>query len=126
MRIREHEAESLSDPRGVAAALFDAGEVREVRLADLAGAEDSYRCALDTHPGYVPALRALGRILQAAGRWQELVRMYERDLEVEEVPEQRAESLQRMGDVLWRRLDRDQDAQEAYLEAIRLRPGREG
>ena len=123
VRLREEEAERLTDSRAIASALQEVGEILEVQLRDNERAEAAYRRVLQVHPGYVPALRALGRIYRGSDRYDDVLEIYRREAEVAADDDHRAAGLLRVAEVLREHLERVDEAEQVYREALDLRPG---
>lgn len=115
-------AELTDDTRAVAATLCEAGRVRGEELGDVEGARELYTRAARVNPAYVPALQALGRLLSAAGDWDELLAMHRRCLDVVEVPGARAGLHKRIGLLLWRRLGQPEAAASEFRAALVEQP----
>lgn len=79
--INQREADLINDQHRIVALLCKNGDLLETRLADETRAIDYYRRVLTLAPNYLPALRSLGAIYQRLGQWEDLVRMYHRELE---------------------------------------------
>ncbi|MGC3998946.1 MAG: hypothetical protein QM767_16465 [Anaeromyxobacter sp.] len=73
-------------------------------------------------PFHLPALRALGRLHAAAGRWDRLADMFRAQADAASDPAQAAELLLRTGELLERRLSRTDEAVKAYHEVLTLEP----
>lgn len=76
----EAEAAATDDPKQKAARLYKAAETLEERLSKVAEAIVRYNQCLQLAPGFLPAQKALTRLYEKLGRWNELVAMYEQDL----------------------------------------------
>lgn len=74
------EAAAADDPRTRAGRLYKAGETLEERLGQTDDAIARYKQALTLSPGFLPATKALTRLFEKLGRWNELVSMHEQDL----------------------------------------------
>ncbi len=116
IRVLVLRSETAQDSRAVAALLSEAAHVADDGLSDEQTASRLYDEALKVHPGYVPALEGLGRILSVQGRWRDLVEMHERNLDVTDDPVARAGVHYRVADILWHRLG-DMDGAVAHLTA---------
>ncbi len=112
------EIEKTKDDEHRVALLHRTGEVLDLKLEDRDGALKRYRQLLDIDPKYVPALTSVGRLYNAAGRWDDLLDIYERELEVSEGPA-RVVLLQKMGELCEERLGREADAVTYYERAVR-------
>ncbi len=113
----------LSDRPGHAAALLHrVGEVYAEHLGDEAAAIKSFRQALEADPRHKPALMSLGRVYYRLGRWEELVEMHRRELEVTPQGPQAVSLLLRMGEIFRERLGRVTEALGCYRRALELDP----
>ena len=113
------EIEKTKDDVHRVALLHRTGEVLDSRLDDRDGALRRYRQLLDIDPKYVPALTSVGRLYNGAGRWEDLLEIYERELEVSNGPE-RVVLLQKMGELCEERLGREGDAVGFYQRAVEV------
>jgi tetratricopeptide (TPR) repeat protein len=71
---------SISDDAGRKTALIELARLDEEALADPDAAIASHRRILEVDPGYLPSYQAIGRLLEAAGRWAELDELLARQL----------------------------------------------
>ncbi|MCA9669324.1 MAG: tetratricopeptide repeat protein [Myxococcales bacterium] len=115
------EAEQVGDRWRRVALLTEAAEVQLKKLADSGAALDTYLEVLGIAPDHQPALMAAGRLLAAAGRWDDLVAVHRRELDQAEDSDHRAWLLMKIGRLCEEQLDRPDDAADAYNEALRLR-----
>ncbi|MDP3502007.1 MAG: tetratricopeptide repeat protein [Myxococcales bacterium] len=74
------EAAASDDPRTRAGRLYKAGETLEERLGQIDDALARYTQALTFAPGFLPATKALTRLYEKLGKWNELVSMHEQEL----------------------------------------------
>lgn len=113
----EHEARLLADPRRRVALLHRAGEVSEELLRDDEAALAHYRAVLAIEERYAPALGSLGRIHHRAGRWEDLLAVYEKELALATEPSEQAALLHRMGRLAEEQLGRADDALGYFRKA---------
>lgn len=122
LRMHELEAEATEDQQELVAILHRTGVVTEERLQDVDGAMVQYEKALALNPSYLPALRSLGRIYGRQQRWDELVAMFERELEVIRSPEQQVALLFRIVDVYSNQTKQDDLAVRALERVLKVDP----
>jgi tetratricopeptide (TPR) repeat protein len=118
-----HEARLLDDPKRKVALLHRAGEVSEELLHDDDRALAHYRQVLELEPRYAPALSSLGRIHYRAGRWEDLLEVYRKELAISGPAEQRAAVLHRMGRICEEQLGHDEEALNHYRRAVEAHGG---
>ena len=104
------------------ALLHRAGEVLDEQLGDRDEAIVHYRRALDKDPRHVPTLSSLGRLYYAAGRWNDLLEIYEQELRLIPTKARRVALLQKMAEISRDRLGSDEDALRYHREAIKVDP----
>jgi cellulose synthase operon protein C len=81
--VETYDAEAAAasdDPRMRAGRLYKAGETLEERLGQIDEAVARYSQALTFAPGFLPATKALTRLYEKLGKWNELVSMHEQEL----------------------------------------------
>lgn len=118
----ELEAQHTSDKAQIVGLLHRAGTVLDEQLGDRDAALARFRRALDRDPRFVPALASLGRIYYRAGRWEDLLAMYERELAVTDKGPAAIALLHRMGELCEKRLGREDDAIKHYRRAAEMNP----
>lgn len=79
--INRIEAELINDQHRIISLLCKNGEICEGKLENTDRAIDFYRHVLTLSPSYLPAVKALGAIYQHRGLWNDLIKMYQRELE---------------------------------------------
>lgn len=96
--------------------------VMENHLGDAVRAAEVYRRVLDIQPGYLPALRALGRLYARLARWDDLLSI--NDAEARLVSDQHhiVALLFKSGEILAEKLNRPEDAVAAYRRALSIMP----
>jgi len=120
LRMHELEAEAVEDQQELVGILHRTGVVTEERLRDPEAAMAHYEKALKLNPTYLPALRSLGRIYGRQERWDDLVAMFERELEVIRAPEQQVALLFRIADVYVNQTKRDDQAVQALERVLEI------
>ncbi len=118
----ELEAEKATDKRQAVMLQHRAGEVYEDCLADVESAIARYKHVVELDCGYQPALSSLGRLFYAAGRWEDLLDTYKRELEVAAKGVASAALLYKMGELSEERIGNDDDAIGYYRRAIDADP----
>jgi cellulose synthase operon protein C len=74
----ERESELVEEPALKVGLVHRAGTVLDDHVADTEAALVRFKKALELDPKFVPALASVGRIYHRAGRWAELLAIYER------------------------------------------------
>jgi cellulose synthase operon protein C len=120
LRMYELEIEATEDQLEIVSVVHRAGVVTEERLGDVDAALAHFEKALSINPTYLPALRSLGRIYGRQQRWEDLVKMYQRELEVTRSPEQKIALLFRVAEVQQNQLEDDQAAVASYDEVLAI------
>lgn len=118
----ELEAEKVSDKRQAVVLYHRAGEVLEDSLGDVDGALVRFKRVAELDKTYQPALSSLGRLYYSAGRWEDLLDTYKRELEVAPKGNPSAALLYKMGELSEERIGRDDDAVNFYRRAIDADP----
>ncbi|MFO0681046.1 MAG: hypothetical protein U0234_03295 [Sandaracinus sp.] len=118
----EREAALLRDPKATLGIVHRAGEVLEEMAGDRDGAIARYRRVLTIEPTYAPALSSLGRLLSRAGRWEELLELYKRELELAKSSDEIALLRTKMGEICEHRIGRDDEALQHYRAAADADP----
>ncbi len=122
LRLLELEADASEDQKEVVSILHRAGALREAPADDVDGAIVDYEKALTLNPTYLPALRSLGRLYAKKGRFEDLVTMYRRELDVTRSLEQRLQLLFRSADVLAEQIKAPERSAAVLQEILELEP----
>jgi len=117
----ELEIERVDDPALRVGLLHRAGTVFDEHLGDQDAALARFRRALELDPTFVPALTSVGRIYYRVGRWQDLLDIYAREVEVTPIKSEAVALLHKMGELCEQKLG-DADAVRWYLRAVELDP----
>lgn len=96
--------------------------VIEEKLGDTARAVDVYKRMLDTQPGYLPALRSLGRLYARLERWEDLLAVNAEEAQLVGDQNHVVSLLFKNGEILADRLGRIEDAIASYRQALTLMP----
>jgi tetratricopeptide (TPR) repeat protein len=110
------------EPKTKVTKLYKLAEVLELRLGDLERAVAIHHQILDLEPGYMPAFKALTRLLQRADRHQELIELYEAEVLATTDAEQQKTLLAEIARVYDDKLNAPALASEAYLRILQLDP----
>ena len=116
------EAAATDDARSKAGRLYKAGETLEERLGQVDDAIARYKQALTLAPGYLPATKALTRLFEKLGRWNELVSMYEQDLLQVSDKEQQITTLNKIAGLYEDRLDDVPHAIDCLRRVLEIAP----
>lgn len=119
VEVLNREASTVANTSDRAAILHRLGRAWE-RVGQLEKAVESLQTALDVEAGYKPAAQALGRILQALKRHEELAELYVRELKLETDSHERVIYLFKLAELRTRTLDDDAGAIEALTELLTL------
>jgi len=118
----ELEAGKTKDREQTVALLHRAGTVLDEQLDDSEGARSRFHKLLEVDPTFVPALASLGRIYYRAGRWNDLMMMYQRELEVTPDGEDAVALLYRMGELCEQHLGKPKQAIDYMRRAAEMDP----
>lgn len=122
LKMFELEVEATEDQKEVVAILHRSGVVTEEELDDREAAVAQYEKVLTLNPTYLPALKSLGRLYHQQGRWDDLLSMFQRELEVSKSVDQTVALLFRMADVLVDHINDDGRAAEVYHRVLEQEP----
>lgn len=116
------EAAASDDPRTRAGRLYKAGETLEERLGKIDDALARYTQALTFAPGYLPATKALTRLYEKLGRWNELISMHEQELLQQSDREQQISTLNTIAGIFEDRLSDVPHAVECLRRILEIAP----
>lgn len=114
----EKEAELRHDDTQVVDLLHRAAEILDERLGDTDAAMKRYRRILEIDQSHAPALSGLGRIYHRAGRWDDLLELYERELALDPRGTSAASLLHKMGQLSEERIGDELRAIDCYKRAL--------
>src|SRR6185295_9869531 len=116
----EREIELVDDAGLRVGLLHRVGTVLDEHLADPDGALVRFRRALELDPAFVPALASVGRIYHRAGRWSDLLGVYEREVKATPTGPESVELLHKMGELCEDKLGDLDAASGWYQRAVEL------
>ncbi|MDP2344726.1 MAG: hypothetical protein Q8O67_27500 [Deltaproteobacteria bacterium] len=96
--------------------------ISEEHLKDPEKAIDAYQRMLTLSPGYLPALRSLGRLYSQNEKWEELIKVNLEEAQSVADPNHIVSLYFRNGEVLADKLSRVDDAIAAFNRALQLMP----
>lgn len=103
--------------------LREVAAICEQKLGDQSGAISAWRAVSALDPADGDSRRSLQRLLEAAGRWDELVQVFEREALTVTDPDTKAEIYRRLAHLHRDRRDSPMEAVEALRSLRELRPG---
>ncbi len=118
----ELEAKLVKDQKERLMLLHRAGEVAEHDLGDDSVALGLQRRVLELDPKFQPALASLGRLYYRAGRWEELVHVYQAELSSLPRGPESARLDYKIGEIYELRIAKDELALAAYRRALEADP----
>ncbi len=118
----EVEIRDTQDAKTKSTKLYRLAEVLEERLHRDEDAIQKYRQCLELSPGYLPALKTLGRLYTKYHRWEQLVQMYENELSICGDLDQAVFLLDKIGTIWDEKLDRLDKAIESYQRLLEVCP----
>ena len=121
VEVLEAQASMLNGADEIAA-VYRIGAALETRVKDLRGALATYEVVLDRAPRHQAAARAIARIHEIEGRWENVIEAERRLLELATRSEDVIEGLIRIARIFEEQLGRVDDAIAAYLEALQRAP----
>lgn len=119
-------AELVDEPKQLGKYYITAASIAHEELGRLDEAADYYEQALDHDPSLAKGYTGLVRALTQKQDWDRLVDVYRAHLDRIDktgTPEERAAIWDAMGEILQHRVDREEEAVEAYEEAQAIEPG---
>jgi tetratricopeptide (TPR) repeat protein len=118
----ELEAKLVKDVKERVMLLHRAGEVAEHDLGDDSVALNLQRRVLELDPKFQPALASLGRLYFRAGRWEDLVHVYQAELASLPRGAESARLDYKIGEIYEQRIAKDDQALAAYRRALEADP----
>ncbi len=118
----EAEAAATDDSFQKAGRIYKAAETLEERLHRVDEAIVKYNACLSLSPGFLPAQKALVRLYEKLGKWEELVEMYEADLLQTAEREQQVATLNKIAALYEDRINDLERATECLKRVLELSP----
>jgi golgin subfamily B member 1 len=122
LSVYERELELTSDYRERVRLLFKSASIWEERYQNLVNADACIDAALQVDPQNIQAIKTLERLRKAQGRWDELIGVVDRHINLLNNPEEKAVLCVEMGDVFHQQLRAVDRAVTAYHQALDLDP----
>ena len=121
--INDREADLINDQHRIVALHYKSGEICETKLNDLDRAVTYYRRVLVLSPSYLPAVRALGGIFQRRGQWEDLIKMFQRELDALDDGDQAISIRFKIAEIYLNELKNPRRAETHYQKILELDPG---
>ena len=122
LAVYERQIELTSDYRERVKILFRSATIWEERYQNLANADACIEAALQVDPQNLQAIKTLERLRKSQGRWDELIGVVDRHIQLLTSPAEKAELCVEMGDIFHQQLKAVDRAVTAYHQAIELDP----
>lgn len=122
LSVYERELELTSDYRERVKLLFKSASIWEERYQNLVNADACIDAALQVDPQNLQAIKTLERLRKAQGRWDELIGVVDRHINLLSSPEEKAVLCVEMGDIFHQQLKAVDRAVVAYHQALDLDP----
>lgn len=124
--MHQAEADSTDDVTRRAAAHASIADICETALQAPELAAEHYGRALGQVPGYPPAFKGLTRLLSLAGRWRELIEVYERAVDQAKDSARAITFLMKIGAVYDAELNEPAHAAHTYRRVLGMDPNHLG
>lgn len=122
LSVYERQLELTHDYRQRVKILFASAAIWEERYQNLGNADACMEAALQVDPQNLNAIKALERLRKAQGRWDELIGVVDRHIQLLTNPAEKAELCVEMGDIFHQQLKALDRAVTAYHQALELDP----
>ncbi len=122
LAVYERQIELTSDYRERVKILFRSASIWEERYQNLGHADACIEAALQVDPQNIQAIKTLERLRKSQGRWDELIGVVDRHIQLLTNPAEKAELCVEMGDIFHQQLKAVDRAVTAYHQAIELDP----
>ena len=122
LAVYERQIELSSDYRERVKILFRSATIWEERYQNLQHADACIEAALQVDPQNIQAIKTLERLRKSQGRWDELIGVVDRHIQLLTNPAEKAELCVEMGDIFHQQLKAVDRAATAYHQALELDP----
>ncbi len=122
VQMYEIEIRETQEPRQKAIKFYKLAEIQEERLSRDEDAIGRFERCLELNPGYLPALKALGRLYSKYNRFESLIRMYENELDISADKNQSVFLLDKIGTLWEEKLNNIDKAIETYQRLLQNSP----
>ncbi|HUU00878.1 MAG TPA: tetratricopeptide repeat protein [Myxococcota bacterium] len=122
VRMYEVEIRETEDAKQKAVKLYKLAEILSERLSRDEDAIGKLEQCLEFSPGYLPALKTLGNLYSKYNRWESLIHMYERELDVTRDHDQSIFLLDKIGSLWEEKLNNIDQAIETYKRLLEISP----
>ncbi|MEW5738109.1 MAG: tetratricopeptide repeat protein [Myxococcota bacterium] len=122
LSVYERQLELAADYRQRVKILFASAAIWEERYQNLVNADACIEAALQVDPQNIQAIKTLERLRKAQGRWDELIGVVDRHIQLLTSPEEKAELCVEMGDIFHQQLKAVDRAVTTYHQALELDP----
>lgn len=122
LRVYEKQLELSTDYRERVKVLFKSAALWEDRQQNLINADVCMEGVLQLEPHNLQAIKALERLRKAQGRWQELIGVVDRHIQLIADPVEQSELLVEMGEVFQQQLNQTDRAVTTFHQALELNP----
>ena len=122
LAVYERQIELTSDYRERVKILFRSAAIWEERYQNLGHADACIEAALQVDPQNIQAIKTLERLRKSQGRWDELIGVVDRHIQLLTSPAEKAELCVEMGDIFHQQLKAVDRAVTAYHQALELDP----
>jgi len=122
LSIYQRQFELSPDYREKVKSLFKSASIWESKFQNLANADACIEQILSIDPQNLPAIRTLERLRRDQGRWDELLGVIERHVQLSTSAPEQAELRVAMGELFHQQLKQVDRAASAYQQALELDP----
>ncbi len=125
LAIYERQLELTEDYREKVKVLFRSAAIWEDRYQNPENADACIEGVLALDPTNLQAIKSLERLRQAQGRWEDLVGVLERHIQLATEPREQADLIVEMGEVLRQHIRQTDKAANAFQAALQIDPSHE-